>query len=69
MKEKNDLGILFQDVLKFNKHISNKVQNANSMLGLIIRSFDYLDKDSCIRLYKIKLDLNLNIKMLCGTPN
>ena len=52
MKEKNDLGILFQDFLKFNKHVSNIVHKANLMLRLIIRSFDYLDKASCIRLYK-----------------
>ena len=48
--EEWDLGILFQDDLKFNKHISTKVQKANSMLGLIIRSFDYLDKNSYIQI-------------------
>ena len=52
VNEERDLGIIFQDDLKFNKHISTKVQKANSMLGLIIRSFDYLDKNSYIRLYK-----------------
>ena len=29
-----------------------KKKKANSMLGLIVRSFDYLDKNSYIRLYK-----------------
>ena len=43
INEESDLEIIFQDDLKFNKHISTKVQNANSMLILIIRSFDYLD--------------------------
>ena len=52
VNEERDLGIIFQDDLKFNKHISTKVQKANSMLGLIIRSFDYLDMNSYIRLYK-----------------
>ena len=52
VNEERDLGIIFQDYLKFNNHISTKVQKANSMLGLIIRSFDYLDKNSYIRLYK-----------------
>ena len=52
VNEEQDLGIIFQDDLKFNKYISTKVQKANSMLGLIIRSFDYLDKNSYIRLYK-----------------
>ena len=52
VNEEWDLGIIFQDDLKFNKHIFTKVQKANSMLGLIIRSFDYLDKNSYIRLYK-----------------
>ena len=52
VSEENDLGIIFQDDLKFNKHTSSKVQKANSLLGLIIRSFDYLDRDSYVRLYK-----------------
>ena len=50
INEDGDLGIIFQDDLKVNKHISTKVQKANSMLGLIIRSFDYLDNNSYIRL-------------------
>ena len=52
VNEERDFGIIFQDDFKFNKHISTKVQKANSMLGLIVRCFDYLDNNSYIRLYK-----------------
>ena len=52
VSEEKDSEIIFQDDLKFTKHISTKVQKANSMLGLITRTFNYLDKNSYIRLYK-----------------
>ena len=64
VNEERDLGIIFQDDLKFNKNISIKVQKANIMLRLIIRSFDYLDKNSYIRLYKVMIRSQL--EMLFG---
>lgn len=41
--EDKDIGVLFQDNLSFSKHISIKVDKANSMPGLIKRSFQFLD--------------------------
>ena len=44
-----DLGITFQD---FTKHLADKVKKANSMLGLIHHSFQYIDNEMLIHLYK-----------------
>jgi hypothetical protein len=52
MKRKTDLGVTFQNNLKFDKHITNCVNNANRLLGLIKRTFDYIDKDMLVTLYK-----------------
>ena len=40
-----DLGIRFQNNLKFDEHISNVVNRSNKLLGLIKRTFKSLDKD------------------------
>ena len=41
-----DLGITFNDHLSFEEHINKKVNKANSLAGMIRRSFAYLDKDT-----------------------
>ena len=50
--EEKDLGVTFQQDLKFSSHIAEKVNKANSALSLIVRTFDYIEKDSFILLYK-----------------
>ena len=40
-----DLGVFIDSNLSFEEHISFKVKKANSLMGLIRRSFDYIDKD------------------------
>ena len=50
-KEK-DLGIWFQNNLKFDEHINYIVNRANRLVGLIKRTFKSLDKDSFFTLYK-----------------
>ena len=45
-----DLGITFHDDLQFTKHLADKVKMANSMLGLIHRSFQY--NQMIVHLYK-----------------
>ena len=41
----NDLGIILDDKLSFEEHINNKVKKANSIAGMLSRSFVHLDKD------------------------
>ena len=43
-KEK-DLEIIFDNTLSFEEHINSKVNKANSLVGMLRRSFVYMDKD------------------------
>ena len=50
--QEKDVGVVFTDNLKFDEHINNSVKKANQMVGLIRRSFEYLDKDMFLKLFK-----------------
>ena len=47
-----DLGVTFDENLNFDQHITNITNKAQRVLGLIHRSFEYLDKDMFLPLYK-----------------
>ena len=46
-----DLGITFDSNMSFDEHIACKISKANSMMGLIRRTFSYLDCKSFMNLY------------------
>lgn len=50
-KEK-DLGIIFENTMKFDSHISHIVNRANKLLGLIKRTFRSLNMELFLVLYK-----------------
>jgi hypothetical protein len=56
--EEKDLGVIFDKNLKFDKQVESSVQKANKMLGIIKRSFTYLDEDMFLRLYKSLIRLH-----------
>ena len=43
--EEKDLGISSNDNLTFEKHINEKVNKANSLVGMVRRTLVHLDKD------------------------
>ena len=47
-----DVGVTFEENLKFDQHINNKINKANQLVGMIKRSFSYLDKDMFTTLFK-----------------
>ena len=47
-----DLGVLIDQDLKFHEHASFATNKANRVLGLIKKSFSYLNSDMLVRLYK-----------------
>ena len=47
-----DLGVYVDDKLKFDFHIHTAVTRANRMLGLIKRSYTFLNNESLLCLYK-----------------
>jgi hypothetical protein len=50
--EEKDLGVTFDPKLTFDQHIKNVINKANSMLGIIKRTFTFLSKDMFLKLYK-----------------
>ena len=52
VNSEKDVGVTFTTNLFFDKHISNVVGKANSLTGLIKRSFTYLDKSMFNKLFK-----------------
>ncbi|MES9905329.1 MAG: reverse transcriptase domain-containing protein [Sedimenticola sp.] len=52
VQEEKDLGIIIDNKLKFTKHINESVKKSNRVLGLIQRTFSYIDKPMFLQLYK-----------------
>ena len=52
VKEEKDIGVIFDAELKFSSHISEKVNKANSIMGLVRRTFTLLDKGNFALLFK-----------------
>ena len=50
--ESKDLGVIVGDHLTFSKHTAEKVNKANQIMGLIQRTFVFLDKHNFNLLYK-----------------
>ena len=48
----NDLGVLMDDSLKFDKYIYAKIGSAYKMLGVLKRNFVFYDKTTFLTLYK-----------------
>ena len=51
-QQENDLGVIFDENLSFDQHIQSKINKANQTLGIIKRTFSFLDIDIFLRLYK-----------------
>ena len=49
--EQKDLGVVFDMELKFEEHMGAKVKKANAIMGLIRRTFSFLDGDTFKKLY------------------
>jgi hypothetical protein len=51
-KVERDIGVYVDEKLTFDEHIHNKVNKANSTMGIIRRTFEYLDETTFLLLYK-----------------
>jgi len=47
-----DLGVIIDSKLTFEDHITEKVNKAYAILGIIKRNFDHIGKDAFVLLYK-----------------
>ena len=52
VKSEKDLGVIIDNSLSFGEHISSKISIANRNLGLIFRTFTFMDKDMFLNLFK-----------------
>ena len=48
----NDLGVIFDSALSFREHMSQKINKAYSMIGIIKRNFIHMEAKTFILLYK-----------------
>ncbi len=52
VEEEKDLGVVIDNSLSFEQHCDAAINKANRILGVIRRSFKYLDRDVMLTLYK-----------------
>ena len=63
-----DLGVTVDKALSFGEHISDKISIANRNLGLIFRSFTFMDKEIFLNLYKSMVRPHLEYAKVFGLP-
>ena len=52
VREEKDLGVIVDEKLKFDTHTETQANKANKVLGLIRRTFDHLDEEMLVLLYR-----------------
>ena len=67
-KLEKDLGINNDEGLNFKQHIDMTAKKANSILGIIRRTFTYLDKDTVLMLYKALIRPRLEYGNIIWNP-
>ena len=63
-----DLGVIIDQALNFSEHINSKVNKANRNLGMIFRTFTYMDKEIFLNLYKSLVRPHLEYAVTVCTP-
>ena len=69
VKQEKDIGIIIDSDLSFGEHISCKVNKANKVMGLIRRTFSYLDNDMFRKLFKALVRPHLEYGSSVWHPN
>jgi hypothetical protein len=64
--EEKDLGIIIDEKFKFQIHINNQTKKAYQRLGMIKRSFTYMDKNMFTTLYKCIVRPHLEYEAIYG---
>ena len=63
-----DLGVIIDSKLTFEEHITEKVNKAYSILGIIKRNFEHIDRDAFILLYKSMVRSHLEFSNSVWSP-
>ena len=67
-KEK-DIGVVIDSNLSFESHMHEKINAANSVMGIIRRTFDFLDESTFLTLYKSLVRPHLEYANQVWAPN
>lgn len=68
VKTEKDLGVTVDNKLTFRQHIANKVSTANRNLGIIFRTFTFLDQEMFLSLYKALVRPHLEYASIVWSP-
>ena len=68
VESEKDLGVTFESTLRFDHHILNCVNKANRMLGLIKRTFTYMDTEMFLPLFKTLIRPHLECATVVWSP-
>ena len=63
-----DIGVIIDPNLEFDKHLYFKVSKANSTMAVIRRSFQKLDEDTFVPLYKALVRTHLDYACCIWSP-
>jgi len=63
-----DLGVIVDSKLSFSDHITEKVNKAYSILGIIKQNFQHVDKDAFVLLYKVLVRCHLEYANTVWSP-
>ncbi len=63
------MGVTVEDKQFFSNHIAAKIKKANSITGVIWRTYAYLDDDSFLLLYKALVRLHLEYANHVWSPH
>ena len=69
VEEEKDLGVIVDKNLKFHTHITSKIKIANRNLGIIFRTFTYMDKTIFLHLYKSLVRPHLEYASTVWSPH
>ena len=67
--EEKNIGVIIDLKLEFDKHVYFKVNKANSTMAVIRRSFQKLDEDTFVPLYKALVRTHLDYACCFWSPN
>ena len=67
--EEKDLGVTFDNSLKFDLHIDAIVRKANSMIEIIKRNFTFINKEIFLKLYKAMIRPHLEYGQIIWSPH
>ena len=63
-----DLGVIFDKKLNFSQHVSTKVKLANRNLGIISKTFTFMDPEMFLTLYKSLVRPHLEYVSVIWSP-